>query len=281
MKTSKTKNNQYHALVLGLALSLRLDLCAQDHGHLNVGALGMYQDDPLSFVNGADFSYTSGYVKTLTHTNAGRFAGFFQGNFTLTALAATAEHAGPDPAASALGSFIRIRMYCLEAPAAGQFGFWDSGSTSPSELLAAGQISTNLWPLSESDGSPGTDPYGHIHGRRFTATKAGAYKVAFQAFDTSTNGINGGPIHSASAWLEVVFQAGVVVSIEPNGIQKRVWFVAPAGSSWQPEVAGSMDAGARWAPLGGPVIGNDSRIAVIDDEAEIGSRFYRLKMIVP
>ncbi|MBI5388567.1 MAG: hypothetical protein HZA90_28220 [Verrucomicrobia bacterium] len=281
MKSSEIHTSKRLALVLGLALITQLDLHAQGHGHLDVGALGLDQGDMLAFINGYEFAADSGYVKTLGYTNAGRFAGYFQGNYTLTALPATAAHAGPDPAAPAPGSFIRFRMSCLEAPAEGQFGFWDSGSTAPSESLPAGQISTNLWALSESDGSPGTDPYGHIHGRRFTVTKVGLYRVGFQAFDTSTNGVDAGPIHSPSVWLEAAFQAGVLVSIKPNGAQMSVGFVAPAGGTWQLEVAGSLGPGARWEPLGEPVLGNDHRVSVTDGDAAQGSRFYRLKMIMP
>jgi len=180
---------------------------AQGHGHLNIGALGLTPGDPLAFINGPDFAADTGYVRTLNFTNGGRFAGYFEGNFTLTVLPATAPHAGPDPAAPAPGTFVRFQMTCLSAPAGGKFGFWDSGSTAPSESLAAGQTGTSLWAMSESDGWPGRDPYGHIHGRRFTATKAGPYTVAFQAFDTSTNGPNGEPLHSPSASLIVALQA--------------------------------------------------------------------------
>ena len=275
MKTAK-----YLALISAMTLAMHLDLRAQGHGHLNIGALGIQQGDSLAFINGADFA-AAGYVKTLAYTNAGRFAGFFHGNFTLTALPATAAYAGPDPAAPALGSFIRFRMTCLAAPAEGQFGFWDSDSTAPSEWLVAGQTSTNLWALSESDGSPGADPYGHRHGRRFTATRAGSYRVAFQAFDTSTNGVNGGPIHAASPSLVVTFQAGVLVSIEPSGRQMRVGFVAPVGGTWQLEVAGSLETGTPWAPMGGPAIGDDYRVYVTDGDATQGPRFYRLKLIAP
>jgi hypothetical protein len=277
------KNHKLLALVLVLSLfnPVAFHLQAQGHGHLNVGALGILQDDPLSFVNGPDFAAASGYVKTLNYTNAGRFAGHFQGNVTLTVLPATAEHAGPDPAAPALGSFIRFRMSCLEAPADGLFGFWDSDATAPSELLAAGQTGTNLWALSENDGTPGTDPYGHVHGRRFTANKAGAYKVAFQAVDTSTNGVNAGPMHSASPSLVVAFQAGILVSIKPDGNQLRVGYVAPTGGTWQLESAGLLDTVESWVPIGEPVIGDDYRISVTADGTTQGPRFYRLKLITP
>lgn len=265
---------------VGLTFCGALFLHAQGHGHLNIGALGRNPGDPLAFINGPDFAAETGYVKMLNATNGGRFAGYFEGNFTLTALPATAAHAGPDPAAPALGAFIRFQMICLNAPTGGEFGFWDRGSTSPSESLAAGQTGTNWWAVSESDGSPGADPYGHIHGRRFTATKTGTYRVAFEACDTSTNGLNGGPLHAPSAPLIVSFQAGVLVTIESNGPRPRVGFVAPAGQTWQLEFADSLGLLAVWFPAGEPVLGNDYRRVVSDDSAA-GSRFYRLRRTSP
>src|SRR6185436_5702012 len=109
------------------------------------------------------------------------------------------------------------------------FGFWDAGSTAPSIVLSPGQSSSVLWRLSDGDGAPGSDPYGHIHGRRFSATKPGIYKIGFTAVDTSTNGPARGPIHTASAQLPVYFEAGVnvrSVAAVVNGT--RVNFAAPA-----------------------------------------------------
>src|ERR1051325_4861751 len=99
-------------LLLRVALSLAVAFCnainlgAADHGHLNAGAVGIKQNDKLIFDNAAEFAASSGYIKTLTFTNGGTYAGYFQGNITLTALAQTPGHAGPVPNAPALGSFI-------------------------------------------------------------------------------------------------------------------------------------------------------------------------------
>jgi hypothetical protein len=265
---------------LGLAISIQLQLHAQDHGHLNVGALGTNQDTQLYFANGSDFIASSGYVKTLDYTNAGRFAGYYQGNITLTALPTTAAHAGPDPNASAPGSFLQFSMACLEGPAGGSFNFWDAGTTAPSLSLAPGQTSTQLWRLSENDGSPGSDPFGHIHGRRFSATKPGLYKIGFTAVDTSTNGAERGPIHTPSAQLPVWFQAGVnVLSVEPDEEEGHVHlkFGGRLGYSWQVEASETLGPSADWQPAGRPVVGADVFIEVIHDGAPGEQRFYRVK----
>ncbi len=83
------KTTNLLALTFGLVLATGSQLCAQGHGHLNIGALGLNPGDPLAFINGPDFAADTGYVKTLIHTNGGRFAGYFEGNFTLTTLPAT------------------------------------------------------------------------------------------------------------------------------------------------------------------------------------------------
>ena len=270
------------ALALGLALFVPTVLRAQDHGHLNAGALSKGQGAPLYFANGPDFIATSGYVKTLAFTNAGRFAGYYQQNITLTALPVTALNFGPDPNAAALGSFLQFSLSCLEGPDGGSFGFWDVGSVAPSLSLAPGQVSTSLWRVSEGDGLPGSDPFGHIHGRRFTATKPGFYKVGFTLFDTSTNGAGGGEIHTPSAEFPVYFQAGVNVhSIEPDEDHTHIRFPAPVGNTWQVEACDSLTTNTVWTAVGNPVVGNDYLHEVEDDEAVQGNRFYRLRGTAP
>jgi hypothetical protein len=246
------------------------------HGHLNAGSRGTNQNDQLYFANGADFLDSSEYVKTLTFTNAGRFAGYYEGNITLTALPTTEERGGPDANASAPGSFIQFSMSCLSGPLGGSFSFWESGSTSPTHSVKPGEDTTNLFRLTESDGSPGSDPYGHIHGRRFTATKAGIYKIGFKVWDTSANGVNGGPIHRPSDVLPVVFQAGINISdIAKTGQVASVRYGSSANQIFTLEY--STNVAEPWLPVGPPKIGNDF-FQVIDDPAAIESRrFYRMR----
>ena len=267
-------------LALTLAFTAQVNLSAQDHGHLNAGAGSTVQNSPLLWTNGADFITDSFYVKTLIYTNAGKYAGYFHGNITPTALPTTAAHAGPDPLASAPGSFLRLKLSCLEAPAGGTLGYWENGATAPTLSLNAGQTGTNLFPLSQSTGAPGLDPYGHIHGRRFTATKAGLYKIGFQAFDTCTNGVEGGPIHTPSEVLPVWFQAGVnIESVEPDEEEGHVHvrFGAQAGFDWQLEYRNELSPSAPWLPAGNPVTGADYFVEKIHELPPGEHRFYRVK----
>ena len=256
---------------------------AQDHGHLNVGALGTNQDAQLIFDNGALFATNVDYVKTLDYAASGTYGGYYQGNITLPALAATAAHLGPVSNAPALGSWIFAQLVSVEGPAGGAFAFWETGATAPSVSLLTGTTGTNTWRLSENDGSPGTDPYGHIHGRRFTATKPGVYTVGLRALDFSTNGVGGGPIHTPSTVLKMYFQAGDnIYFIEPDVDHTHVTFGARAGYTWQLFGATTLNP-PDWQALGATVTGDDSFHEVLDDTAVEANRFYRVKgtAIVP
>ena len=266
------------ALATGLAL-FTAGLVRAQHGHLNVGAVEPVQGSLLFWANGSEFIETSGYVKTLEHAATGRYAGYYQGGITLTALPATAAHAGPDPDAPALGAYVHFRMACLEGPPQGSFQFWDSTGTTPAESLVPGETGTNLWVLSENEGLPGTDPYGHIHGRRFTATKPGLYRIGFTAYDLSDNGEGGGPIHAPSGELAVWFQAGVNIrDVEPDFAEGHVHvhFGAQAGYRWQVEFSLDLGSLADWRPAGNAVEGQDIFVELIHDLPPGTRRYYRV-----
>ncbi len=277
------KNTLGKSLILGGALFvLPFVIRAQDHGHLNAGAVGQSQGDKLIFANGADFATSSPYVKTLNLATTGKYAGFYEGNITFTALATTAINGGPEAQASAPGSFIAVEFQSVEGPVGGEFSFWEAGATAPSVSIASGQTAAHRWALSASDGSPSADPFGHIHGRRFTATKPGLYKVKFQLFDTSANGTGGGPIHTASDPIEITFQAGLNVErIEPDEDHTHIRFAATAGKNWQVQASSQLGALADWQPVGNVITGDDLLHEVLDDTIVQDNRFYRIVEVLP
>ncbi len=251
---------------------------AQDHGHLNVGAIGTNQNDALTFDEGEIFDIAANYVKTLVYTNTGSYAGFYVGNITLTGLAATSGHPAYSPNAAALGSWIFAELSSVEGPAGGAFAFWETGATSPTISVPCGATGTNIWRLSETSGAPGTDPYGHIHGRRFTATLPGIYMVGFRARDLSTNGASGGPIHLPSEELKIYFEAGVnIKSVEPATNQTYVTFAAPLGKSWTVEASDTLGPGANWTSVSLPTTGDDYFHKITDTNQIAPQRFYRTK----
>lgn len=184
------------------------------HGHLNGGAFGTTPGSQLTFANGLDFALSSGYVKDLTFATSGKYAGFYEGGITLTALPATIANGGPVANAPALGSFIEARIVSVDGPVGGAFGFWEGDATAPTFNIASGSRGgTFSFDLSEAElgaGQAGADPFGHHHGRRFTVTTEGNYTVGFKLFDVSANGSDFGPIHTASDTLSIQFRGAAI-----------------------------------------------------------------------
>jgi hypothetical protein len=180
--------------------------------HFNAGATGTNSSDHLFWANGAAFSADANYFK-LSYSTSGTYAGYYNGAFTMTVLAATPANLGPVSNAPALGSFLEAKLTLVSAPIGGLFDFWLTGDTTPTYALNVGD-STGLIPISDISlgaGSPGADPFGHIHGRRASTTLPGDYIVSFQLFDTSANGPGNGPIYpSPSDPFPVDFRAVVV-----------------------------------------------------------------------
>jgi hypothetical protein len=270
---------QYFLFSAILFLSSK-QLLAQDHGHLNVGAISPGQGAALDFDNGAAFSEQARYVSTLTFTNGGRYANLYQGNITLTALHSVDAFGDPVPGGPAPGSFIVAEIAAVNGPEGGEFQFWETNSTTE----AAAHIpsgSTNVgfhFELSEAGlgaGQPGGDPFGHIHGRRFAATAPGIYTVYFRAIDTSTNGAGGGPIHAPSDLLGIQFEAGVnLASVTNQNGSTQITFAAPAGYSWQLQSTTNI-ANPEWIDVASPVIGADAFVDVIDGAAPGPRKFFR------
>ncbi len=262
-------------LAIGFALSFET-VYSQAHGHLNIGAVGTSNGDQLTFDNENIFETNTAFVMTLTYTNGGVYAGYYQGNITLAVLAQTAAHGGPVPNAPALGSQEYAQIVSVEGPEGGAFAFWDTGALTPTISLACGATGTNSYRVSENDGSPGSDPYGHIHGRRFTATKPGIYLVGFRTLDRSTNGIGGGPIHTPSDVLKFYFQAGVnIKSVTTSESGDTINFGAPAGKTCTVQSLSSLTS-TNWTDVE-TVTGADAFQTIVDPAATT-QKFYRVKV---
>jgi len=211
----------------GLALAGLGTLTAQaQHGHLDAGAASTALGSPVIWANGLLYAESTGYIQSMTRATSGTYNGYLNSGPTLTALPGTVANGGPSGNASALGSFLEFKFTLFSAPSGGTFSFWDHGATAPTTTLGVGQTSP-LFELSGGEGNIvagtlGGDPYGHIHGRRFTVDMPGDYSVGFQAFDTSVNGTGGGPIHTPSDVLTIHFQGvpepGTVTLLFAGGV---------------------------------------------------------------
>jgi len=202
--------NTMKLLKSGLSLMAMLLLTGRalaQHGHLNAGAAGQNQNDQLVWVNGAEFTAGSGYIQEMAFATAGRYAGLFNSGPTFTTLSLT-NAGGP-----AAGSFLTAEIVSVAGPTGGQFAFWEGedlgGGSSPLFSIVSGGTGLSYkFVLSDASlgaGIAGQDPFGHIHGRRFTTTVEGLYTVGFRVLDTSMNGAGGGSIHVPSEILYVNF----------------------------------------------------------------------------
>lgn len=212
MRTTKnnciTKLNTTSLLKLSAALTV-IVLAGQSSRaqHINAGALTQTQNSQLVWANGAAFAADSGYVQNMTLATSGRFTGLFNAGPTFTALSVTNGGA-------ALGSFLTAEIVSLTGPTGGILSFWEGadqgGGSSPLFNMTAGSIGlSHRFALSdalEGAGLPGGDPYGHLHGRRFTTTTEGLYTLGIRVLDTSANGVGGGAIHMPSEVLYMNFQ---------------------------------------------------------------------------
>jgi hypothetical protein len=195
-------------LVLAALLLAGQALHAQ-HGHLNAGAAGQGQNDALVWDNGAAFAAGSGYVQNMAlATNpASRYFGLFNSGPTLTALSMT-NLTGP-----AAGAFLTAEIVSLTGPAGALFSFWEGedqgGGATPTFSIATGGAGlSHRFALSDASlgaGMSGQDPFGHLHGRRFTTSTEGLYTLGLRVLDTSMNGAGGGPIHLPSEVLYINF----------------------------------------------------------------------------
>ncbi|MGV3772685.1 MAG: hypothetical protein ACO1QB_07270 [Verrucomicrobiales bacterium] len=270
------------AMILFSAFGGAVSLHAQDHGHLNIGAVSHAQGSQLIFENGPDFAPASGYVKTLVFTSTGKYAGKYNGNITLTALHSIDAFGDPVPNSPAPGSFIVAEIVSVDGPQGGAFEFWDATSTTePTYSLPVGiSDAQKFFEVSDAAigaGQPGADPFGHIHGRRFTVTKPGIYTVGFRAHDQSTNGSEEGSIHQSSEVATVRFQGGHnLLNVMVADGQAHVSYVATAGFTWQLEFKNSIEETA-WTLVGEPRIGSDIVLTEVDARPMDQSRIYRLK----
>jgi hypothetical protein len=282
-KLSRHRLQKVRLLILGF-LSLATIVPAQ-HFHLNIGALSQAQNSPLLFQNGGAFATNSGFVMPLTPNASGTFAGYYAtASLTPTAIG-TGFFDAPAP-----GTQVRLRFIAVQGPASGSFGVWDvpgfneeeESTTSLTFSVPVGtSAGTQSVLLSQNDADPGADPFGHIHGRGFSATQPGLYVVSVQAYDNSANGTPTGPIHSPSVLLPIYFQAGVTIAgIARDANQTFLTFASRAGSSYYVQATGTPENSASWQDLAGPFTGNLLQTATETTTTE-SARFYRLRVTTP
>lgn len=212
------------------------------------------------------------------------------------ALAATGNNGGPETGHAAPGTYIQVKLLSVEGPAGASFGFWETLGQGPDGEGVDGtnltwsvpvpyHNGTNLINVSESDGSPDSDPYGHLHGRLYSVTQPGFYKATWQFVDTSTNGPGGGPVDLPSAPFSTYYQADLtLVGVTDATNAVNVLFAAPSNqpddlstppTNYTLQSSPVLGPGAFWQQVGDVIVGDDTLHTVTVPKTN-SAAFFRL-----
>jgi hypothetical protein len=277
---------------------LAVALCAvrveAQHAHITAGGQG--PGSKLFFINGYLYTTNSygGVYPACVYMDItdARYPGLHQNPVTFTSAAVETRNGGPDFSTAERGTIVELVVVSVDGPPGGKLIMWDENITpgTPTKLFTVPVGSTggtNRIEVSEGDREdPGTDPYGHIHGRRFTADKPGLYTVGLQLIDTSKWGPNDGPIHQPSDVSYFYFQAGLTISgiVRTNGVTAvraglkgfTDYFLesspTPNGTNWSTVI---LSTGLDREP-GAP---HSDVHWFIDDKSTNSVRFYRIRPV--
>jgi hypothetical protein len=251
---------------------------AAAHEHLAAGAATSAAGAALIFVNAANYAAESGYVIPMEVAESGRFAGTHHAELTLICQAIDPDLGGPAPFHPVAGTRVEAVIETVQGPTGGVFAFWEAGDPVASITAPVGQTNgTSRFPVSENDGAPDADPHGHVHGRNFSGTAPGLYRVGFRFIDTAGNGPGGGPLHPPSERFFLHFQAGITLAgITAGPAGPQLLFAAANDFLYQVESSPTLSGTVSWEPLGDPVSG-DNHLHTVLAPAVDGPRFYRLR----
>lgn len=274
-------------LILLSVLCLGISVAQARHAHVTAGTTAPTVGSRLFFVNGNAFVADSGYLVHLQPVHSLRYGDIFFGgeDITFTSAALTPDNGGPEPFAALPGTHVVMVFDSVIGPEGGEIAFWDSfdGFFDATEITFTVPVKTkggtNQFSLSENDGSAGSDPYGHIHGRKFSVNRPGLYTVGFRLIDSARNGPGGEPLHTQSdlAWFN--FQAGTTINqITRHEEGVVLTFGTEEGKSYYIETSETATGAHPWRTLFGPVNGND-RLQTVELPLPGGSTaFFRLRV---
>ena len=277
-------------ILLGFIAAPRAQIL--QHFHVTAGAASTTVGSPLYFTDADSFLAESGYVANMPLiTNIFLpTIGYYMGGPTFTA----GSGDGADGPPAAPGARIALVVRAVDGPPGAHWSFWEtSGNEEYGNAItftyATGTTNgTNALVLSENDGLPGQDPFGHIHGRAFTVDKPGLYTVWVQLIDTSRNGPGGGPIHTPSPLYRYYFQAGTTIArlARTNSSVVVTFGTQPSNAARQYsyflEASFALDDSVAWTTIAGPLSGNNRLRSFTDTPpADAPYRFYRLRVTTP
>jgi len=266
------------------------------HAHINAGAYDHYFGAPLVFPNGYLWdtnSYSGIYPACVfmvkDDPNVPLYPGLYQSDVSFTSLPATIFTGGPSIYAAEYGSYVELIVRSVQGPPGGVIGFWQENdefeATSTINLFSipVGTLnSTNRFSLTQlpEEGGWENDPYGHFHGRRFSANRPGLYTVGVQLIDTSRAGPGGAPNHSPSETNYFYFQAGLVVQLLKKTNHNAVLRFGLQGyKDYYLETSTNL-AGTNWTTVQREAGASHSDLhTMVDTNATNAARFYRVREV--
>jgi hypothetical protein len=272
---------------VGIALVwLTQSTASAQHVHLNVGATNQAQGMPLYFQNGGTYGTNGLFVMPLPLATNGPYAGHYITTGFSPTVIGTGFFQPPAP-----GTQVRLRFIGASGPADASFNVWDvPGFNEEDEEASAITFSvptgttnaTQSILLSQNNGQAGADPFGHIHGRAFSASKPGLYAVSFRAYDASINGPFGVPLHNPSDILSIYFQAGITIAgITRTNDTTTLTFATFQGKTYYVHASTNLGSSTAWQDISGPVAGANRLEFVTDSEPGVPHKFYRLRVTTP
>jgi hypothetical protein len=243
------------------------------------GALAETNSAPACFINAAQLGTNSLAVVNLSYTNASPSAVQYECPLVLMAVPATVSCGGPATNHAALGSRLELEFVSLTGPPRGTLGFWEPGQAQPSFSLATGEAAgTNRVVVSQTQGIPNADPYGCVPGRYVAVSSPGLYCLSFRVVDTSTNGPQGGPIHTPSPVYQVYLQAGLTIaSLSRQAAFATALFGGEPGKTFYLERSPTLGPAADWQTVAGPLAGTNCLQKLTDPMTRETRNFFRLR----
>lgn len=277
-------------VILSLSLTGRLPAQALQHFHVTAGAVSTSAGSQLYFTDANTFLAESGYVAYMPRitNNLLPTIGYHMGGPTFTA----ASNDGSADSPAAAGARLALVVRAVDGPPGARWSFWEAGDdeeygeTITFSYATGTTNGTNAIVLSENNGQPGADPYGHIHGRAFTVDQPGLYSVWVQLVDISRNGPGGGALHTPSPVYRYHYQAGTTISrLERANSNVVVTFGTQLSNaarrySYYLEAHSAPGAEETWTTVAGPVTGNN-RLQTMSDPLAQPWRLYRLRVASP
>lgn len=267
------------------------------HIHISAGAYENSPGAPLQFIEGYLYdtnSYGGVYPACVfmvkDDPNAPFYPDLYQTDISFTSRPATIFTGGPALYAAEFGSYLELVVRTVQGPPGGTIGVWREDDefepTSSANLFSVPvgtSNGTNRINLTQSPAEGGweNDPYGHVHGRRFTANKPGLYVVGLQLVDTSRAGPGGLPNHSPSATNYFYFQAGLVAQlVKKTNHTAHIRFGLRGFKDYYLEANDQLGTTTNWLPVVYERGAAHSDIhTLVDTNATNATRFYRIREV--